>query len=167
MSLIDTFSSRAALRYAVHDSLVTAAFSGLFLLKMAHLFPTELDLPAITVQVEQLAQLLNDVAAERYAVTLRIMLVNLRRKMGLSSAGRSTPVGPMSLQNESMILSPSFVPEGGGAPVTGTAPFTMEELGFAWPSDWGNISPSAIPPWLQEQASQLFSLDQRTYLLSI
>lgn len=57
--------SRAALRYAVHDSLVTAAFSGLFLLKMANLFPTELDLGAIMVQVEQLAQLLSEVAAER------------------------------------------------------------------------------------------------------
>lgn len=57
---------RAALRYAVHDSLVTAAFSGLFLLKMGNLFPSELDLGAITAQVEQLAQLLSDVAAERY-----------------------------------------------------------------------------------------------------
>ena len=56
----------AALRYAVHDSLVTAAFSGLFLLKMASLFPTEVDLSAITSQVEQLAQLLSEVAAERY-----------------------------------------------------------------------------------------------------
>lgn len=58
-------SYRAALRYAVHDCLVTAAFSGLFLLKMANLFPSELDLSAITAQVEQLAQLLSDVAAER------------------------------------------------------------------------------------------------------
>lgn len=57
---------RASLRYAVHDSLVTAAFSGLFLLKMASLFPTELDLPGITSQVEQLAQLLSEVAAERH-----------------------------------------------------------------------------------------------------
>ena len=57
---------RAALRYAVHDSLVTAAFSGLFLLKMANLFPGELDLTSITSQVEQLAQLLSDVAAERH-----------------------------------------------------------------------------------------------------
>jgi hypothetical protein len=57
---------RAALRYAVHDSLVTAAFSGLFLLKMASLFPNELDLPNITSQVEQLAQLLSEVAAERH-----------------------------------------------------------------------------------------------------
>jgi hypothetical protein len=58
-------SLSAALRYAVHDSLVTAAFSGLFLLKMANLFPAELDLNAIIGQVEQLAQLLSDVAAER------------------------------------------------------------------------------------------------------
>lgn len=61
-----THNSSAALRYAVHDSLVTAAFSGLFLLKMASLFPAELDLSAITSQVEQLAQLLSDVAAERW-----------------------------------------------------------------------------------------------------
>lgn len=56
---------RAAIRYAVHDSLVTAAFSGLFLLKMANLFPAELDLAAIISQVEQLAQVLSDVSAER------------------------------------------------------------------------------------------------------
>lgn len=51
----------------MHDSLVTAAFSGLFLLKMANLFPAEVDLAGITSQVEQLANLLSDVAAERYA----------------------------------------------------------------------------------------------------
>lgn len=60
------FSVSAALRYSVHDSLVTAAFSGLFLLKMANLFPAEVDLGGITSQVEQLAHLLSDVAAERY-----------------------------------------------------------------------------------------------------
>lgn len=67
-------SFRAALRYAVHDSLVTAAFSGLFLLKMANLFPAELDLGTITVQVEQLAQLLSDVAAERYVDDFTVYL---------------------------------------------------------------------------------------------
>jgi hypothetical protein len=66
-------SNRAALRYAVHDSLVTAAFSGLFLLKMANLYPAELDLGAIIAQVEQLAQLLSDVAAERYVFQLRLL----------------------------------------------------------------------------------------------
>jgi hypothetical protein len=42
-----------------------AAFSGLFLLKMANLFPDDLDLAAIMAQVEQAAQLLSEVAAER------------------------------------------------------------------------------------------------------
>ncbi|KAJ7218066.1 hypothetical protein GGX14DRAFT_599501 [Mycena pura] len=140
---------RAALRYAVHDSLVTAAFSGLFLLKMATLFPAELDLGAITGQVEQLAQLLSDVAAERYALTLRIMLANLRRKVGLNS-GISTPVPTMPppplLADGRLIVSPTFVDP------TMPPPFTMEELGFQWPSDRGIFSPSAIPVWLQEQS---------------
>ncbi|RDB16943.1 Transcriptional activator of proteases prtT [Hypsizygus marmoreus] len=138
---------RAALRYAVHDSLVTAAFSGLFLLKMASLFPAELDLGAIIGQVEQLAQLLSEVAAERYALTLRIMLANLRRKIGLVS-GIHTPaptMPPPSFAQE-MIISPTFVDP------TMPPPFTMEELGFVWPSDRGIFSPSAIPVWLQEQS---------------
>ena len=57
---------RAALRYAVHDHLVTAAFSGLFLLKVANLFPGEVEVPALIGQVEQLAGLLSEVAAERW-----------------------------------------------------------------------------------------------------
>ncbi|KAK0213045.1 hypothetical protein DFS33DRAFT_1464788 [Desarmillaria ectypa] len=154
---------RAALRYAVHDSLVTAAFSGLFLLKMASLFPAELDLGAITTQVEQLAQLLSDVAAERhvflflllwtqdnqmhrYALTLRIMLANLRRKVGLGS-GINTPAPTMPPPGfVDMIVSPTFVDP------AMPPPFTMEELGFVWPSDRGIVSPSAIPVWLQEQS---------------
>ena len=43
-NLLDSPTYRAALRYAVHDTLVMTAFSGLFLLKMANLFPAELDL---------------------------------------------------------------------------------------------------------------------------
>ncbi|PFH51472.1 hypothetical protein AMATHDRAFT_40081 [Amanita thiersii Skay4041] len=138
---------RAALRYAVHDSLVTAAFSGLFLLKMANLFPTELDLGTITSQVEQLAQLLSDVAAERYALTLRLMLANLRRKVGLAS-GIGTPVPTLAPTSfaESMIVSPTY------ADPTLPPPITAEELGLCWPADSrGIFSPSAIPIWLQEQ----------------
>jgi hypothetical protein len=170
MLIADIYCFRAALRYAVHDSLVTAAFSGLFLLKMASLFPTELDLDAIVAQVEQLAQLLSDVAAERfviqsmqgrplkynigfgsYALTLRIMLANLRRKMGIMSR-MSTPVSnlpPPSMSDGGMMVSPTFV-EAANVP----APFTVEELGFTWPSDLRNFTPATIPVWLQEQVSQ-------------
>ena len=42
------------------------AFSGLFLLKVANLFHSEVDLPSIMAQVEQLAHLLSGVAAERF-----------------------------------------------------------------------------------------------------
>ena len=159
---------RAALRYAVHDSLVTAAFSGLFLLKMATLFPAELDLPAITGQVEQLAQLLSDVAAERYALTLRIMLANLRRKVGLHS-GINTPVPtmiPPQMCTDMLLVSPT-TPLSTYTDPSLPPPFTMEELGFVWPPPHppshptsaggvshpsGIVSPAAIPLWLQEQS---------------
>ncbi|KAG9221145.1 hypothetical protein CCMSSC00406_0005416 [Pleurotus cornucopiae] len=143
---------RAALRYAVHDSLVTAAFSGLFLLKMANLFPTELDLGAIIAQVEQLAQLLSEVAAERYALTLRIMLANLRRKVGLvAGVMSSSPMPPPQFAEGMLVPSPG---PGTFVDPTVPAPFTMEELGFVWPSDRNDRSifdPNTIPLWLQEQ----------------
>jgi hypothetical protein len=143
----------------VHDSLVTAAFSGLFLLKMASLFPAELDLGAIIGQVEHLAQLLSEVAAERYvpriavswsliikpnryALTLRIMLANLRRKVGLNSEmdAQVPTLHPPSFAEGSAFNDPKL-----------PAPFTMEELGFAGPVDQRMFNPSDIPLWLQEK----------------
>lgn len=142
---------RASLRYAVHDSLVTAAFSGLFLLKMASLFPREIDLAATTGQVEQMAQLLSDVAAERYAFTLRIMLANLRRKIGMQTGVHlSNPlpvVAPPAFAQYMVIPPPAY------ADPSVPPPFTMEELGFSWPQEGGAMFNSAvIPPWLQEQS---------------
>ena len=162
-NLLNSQTYRAALRYAVHDSLVTAAFSALFLLKIAHLFPADVDLASITAQVEQLAQLLSDVAAERYAITLRVTLANLRRKIGLAP---NNPHGTHAMPNVAGGQAPENPPPATGsfqtaahgaagvsaspAPVTG--PFTVEELGFSWPSDWGSISPSTLPVWIQEQS---------------
>ncbi|KAG6874460.1 hypothetical protein C0995_010368 [Termitomyces sp. Mi166 len=148
---------RAALRYAVHDSLVTAAFSGLFLLKMASIFPDDVDLPAIIGQVEQLAQLLSEVAAERYALTLRIMLANLRRKLAERDRQRGI-ITPVPMPTMAVIPPPSFAHDMIVSPTsmfanidpTLPAPITMEELGFV--SDRGYFSPSAIPLWLQEKS---------------
>lgn len=88
------------------------------------------------------------------------MLANLRRKMGLS-AGRSTPVlggaAIASSADQLLGVSPSSYQNNGASPIS--APFTTEELGFVWPTDWGTFSPSAIPMWIQEQASlRLFLL---------
>ena len=161
-NLLNSPTYRAALRYAVHDTLVTAAFSALFLLKMAHLFPADLDLVSITAQVEQLAQLLNEVAAERYAVTIKVTLANLRRKIGLAqSNAHGTHVGPDGAGGqppENLLIATgpfqtatSGMPGASATPTPSTGPFTVEELGFSWPTDWGPIIPSSLPAWIQEQ----------------
>jgi len=168
-NLLNSPTYRAALRYAVHDSLAAAAFSALFLLKVAHLFPADLDLGSITVQVEQLAQLLSDIAAERYTITLRVMLANLRRKIGSApnnnahdahpmpnaaggpllpggTAGGPPPENLLVASGPFQTATPETVP-----PAPATGPFTAEELGFNWPAEWGSISPSSLPVWIQEQ----------------
>ena len=134
---------RAALRYAVHDSLVTAAFSGLFLLKVANLFPGEVDLSAIAVQVDQLANLLSEVAAERYALTLRVMLTNLRRKIGMT-----TPA--LQPGDAATAIDVAAVASGMYESVTGlTGMGVLDDMSFSWPAD-SMFSPSNIPLWLQE-----------------
>ncbi|KIM29878.1 hypothetical protein M408DRAFT_328654 [Serendipita vermifera MAFF 305830] len=151
---------RAALRYAVHDSLVTCAFSGLFLLKIANLFPGEVELPSIISQVEQLAQLLSEVAAERYALTIRLMLANLRRKLGLGTSAPTPAPGQILAQNQGedgvnalMAVGPNGTGAGDTA-MFGTADggfhMGMEEFGFTWPADNGAFNPNSIPLWLQE-----------------
>ncbi|KAI0769452.1 hypothetical protein BD413DRAFT_85089 [Trametes elegans] len=166
-NLLDSPTYRAALRYAVHDSLVMAAFSGLFLLKMANLFPADLDLGAITGQVEQLAQVLSDVAAERYALTLRIMLANLRRKVGLTPAGlppappqHQQQPGPGAGMPDAMMAPPQGPPPPFIDPsIAPPPPFTVEEVG-AWANDQRMFNPQTIPLWLQEQSLTDLGLPQ-------
>ena len=82
----------------------------------------------------------------RYALTLRIMLANLRRKMGMVPPGvMQNPQPPMEVP---AFMDPSLV-----APPPPPPPFTREELGgMAWPTaDERMFSPSAIPVWSQEQ----------------
>ena len=85
--------------------------------------------------------------------SLRIMLANLRRKVGM--AGGAAPAPPPATMQppqfaENMIMSPTYVDP------SLPQPFSMEELGIVWPSERGFFSPSAIPPWLQEQVSRLW-----------
>lgn len=86
-----------------------------------------------------------------YALALRIMLANLRRKVGVVTrvATPALAVPPPFFVQE-MIVSPTFVDP------KMPAPFTMEELGFCWPNDQGIFSPSAIPVWLREQVGLYF-----------
>ena len=79
------------------------------------------------------------------------MLANLRRKHGLTS-GINTPAPTMMPPHGlDFVVSPTGFIDPALPP-----PFTMEELGFVWNSGergGGVVSPSAIPLWLQEQAS--------------
>jgi hypothetical protein len=149
-NLLNSAIYRAALRYAVHDVLAMPAFSALFLLKMARLFPGDLDAGSIMAQVEQLAQLLSDVAAERYAVTLRVMLANLRRKIAMATGDAVDGSHPMSTSRASGPSQENVLVTTGQfqQPI----PFTTEELGFNWPAEWGPISPADLPMWIQEQS---------------
>ncbi|KAF8332612.1 uncharacterized protein EI90DRAFT_3145331 [Cantharellus anzutake] len=159
---------RAALRYAVHDSLVTAAFSGLFLLKMANLFPREVDLSGIIVQVEQLAQLFTEVAAERYALTLRLMIANLRRKVGLAT-GQQTPVhqehdlaavasSGISLDHSHFAEHTASNDELGTVPAQASLPpVRLQDLTSSYASDM-MFSTATIPMWLQETSLTDLSL---------
>ncbi|WVR05573.1 hypothetical protein IAU60_002592 [Kwoniella sp. DSM 27419] len=103
---------RKHLKYATHDQLVSVAFAAVFLLKIAMLYPSAVSLPLLISQVTELAHLLSaECFAERYALTLRLMLSNFRRKTGALSTVPGTP--RMTVQT----------PRGQGGPGQ-TLPFT-------------------------------------------
>lgn len=74
------------------------------------------------------------------------MLANLRRKVNMPTGINPVLQGPPPSFAENMVVSPTYVSDPGMP-----APFTMEELGFAWPQEGNFFNPAAIPPWLQEQ----------------
>ena len=90
----------------------------------------------------------------RYALTLRLMLANLRRKIGLPPALPST---------QSQVNTTP-----GGTPLNllsnfssdASVPFTSEELGFSWSgaAAQNQLTPSTIPAWLQEGVSASFQV---------
>jgi hypothetical protein len=76
------------------------------------------------------------------------MLANLRRKVGMI-AGLNAPMTIMSPPT----LNDGIVAYGPGPYVDppGFMPFTMEELGFAWPGERAPFHLSAVPTRLQEK----------------
>ncbi|TIB30165.1 hypothetical protein E3P84_03445 [Wallemia ichthyophaga] len=83
------------LKYAVHYTHVCAAFAGSFLLRLAKLFPEDLQLDSILERVEILAELLSRTPASRYGRSLRLMLNRSMRQATPSELGRggSLPAG--------------------------------------------------------------------------
>jgi len=82
-----------------------------------------------------------------YALTLRLMLTNLRCKLGMMPAV-SNMLAPMG-EGVSPCIDPQVQQ---GVPT----PLTTEEHGIAVQiNDLGTLKPSAIPLWLQEQVRRI------------
>lgn len=80
--------------------------------------------------------------AVRYALTLRVMLASLKRKLGV--------VTPVGMPGQPDMMAPAFIDPA----IMPQLQFTVEELGMlpgSLPNDRAMFSPSAIPVWLQEQ----------------
>ncbi|OWZ63172.1 hypothetical protein AYX14_03309 [Cryptococcus neoformans] len=71
---------RNGLRYAVHYTHVCAAFAASFLIRIARLFPYELNLKKTAKDIEELACILSEIPAGRYARSLRLILRKARRQ---------------------------------------------------------------------------------------
>lgn len=163
---------RGHLKYATHDQLATVAFAAVFLLKIAMLYPNVVSLPTLTSQVSEVVHVLSaECYAERYALTLKLMLANFRRKTGAVSTVPGTPRGVSSMSgtlpdnpangSEAMgefegglqsLLSLPNMGEGLGEGVDSEAwPLFGDSIdGFAWPNEF---SPSNLPTWLQDNVS--------------
>lgn len=152
--------------------MVQCSFAAVFLLKIAILFPSELPANVISLQVAELAHLLSECSAERYALTLRLMLRSFRRKMGENTMapgtprnGAATPFGGTGLSAMTALnqvgmqsLVSNGVTEGGAADnsIMNAAELSawMDDLGpFEWPAD--GFSPSNLPPWIMDSVSIL------------
>lgn len=137
----------------------------------AILYPTEIQLPHLISQVSELAHVLSaECFAERYALTLRLMLSNFRRKTGALSTVPGTPRmtsgdDPAALSafagawDDAGLQSLLSLPQMGGGDGSGTG---MGNGGFEGMGDWGTaplndgfawpteFSPSNLPVWLQD-----------------
>ncbi|BEJ14452.1 hypothetical protein CspHIS471_0402190 [Cutaneotrichosporon sp. HIS471] len=81
---------RNGLRYAVHYTHVCAAFAASFLIRIARLFPQELNLKKTAKDVEELAGILAEIPAGRYARSLRLILRRARRAKVIPAASERT-----------------------------------------------------------------------------
>ncbi|CAK9787310.1 hypothetical protein CC85DRAFT_272355 [Cutaneotrichosporon oleaginosum] len=107
---------RNGLRYAVHYTHVCAAFAASFLIRIARLFPQELNLKKTAKDVEELAGILAEIPAGRYARSLRLILRRARRAKVIPAASqRTSPTripAPLPLTNSTGAAAAGATPAG-------------------------------------------------------
>ncbi|KAL7424072.1 hypothetical protein Q5752_001657 [Cryptotrichosporon argae] len=129
---------RNGLQYAVHYTHVCAAFAASFLIRIARLFPQELNLKKTARDVEELASVLSQIPAGRYARSLRLILRRARRAKvipapsNVNSPTRGavglphTPGAGAGAFSPSQLVNPSYLPTptatGSGSGSGGRAP---------------------------------------------
>lgn len=136
----------------------------------AVIFPSAMSLPKLIANVAELAHLLSaECFAERYALTLRLMLSNFRRKTGVMSTVPGTPRQPWAAQGGGAGTGTGTGTGGAGADPAAAFAGELDTLlslpqmgfegfeglgevdnGFEWPMEF---SPSALPVWLQDNVS--------------
>lgn len=140
--------------------MVQASFAAVFLLKVAVLFPQVLTAKYISTEVAEMANLMSECAAERYALTLRLMLRSFRRKMGETTMAPGTPRNGQAQGSASM--------ENGLQSLLNmeNADFSfLDDLGpFNWPED--GFSPSNLPQWITEGVRLTSHIDQKDLLIN-
>lgn len=130
-----------------------------------------MSMPSLSNQVSEVVHVLSaECFAERYALTLKLMLSNSRRKTGTLSTVPGTPHGGHNNGNtlpahpsnaspvmgefdgglQSLLSLPQMNDNIGDGASNDWPLFAGGTEGFAWPTEF---SPSSLPTWLQDNVS--------------
>ncbi|KAF4605049.1 hypothetical protein EYR40_003832 [Pleurotus pulmonarius] len=107
---VNSPSYREGMKYAVHYTHATATFTASFLLRLSRLFPNECNVQEIRSQVERLAELMSQIPAKRYALTLQVMLKRAKKRKDSQSLSPKATRDPQQRM-------PVRVDHSGGIPV--------------------------------------------------
>ncbi|WWC61081.1 uncharacterized protein I303_103659 [Kwoniella dejecticola CBS 10117] len=143
---------RNGLKYAVHYTHVCAAFAASFLIRIARLFPHELNLKKTAKDIEELANVLSQIPAGRYARSLRLILRKARRQKVIPAP--STMPSP----NKLAAALPQVPGHPGGTPVdlpSALSAFSPSQL--VNPSYYPSPAPGGVPNMSPSSAAVLMN----------
>lgn len=134
---------------------VCAAFAATLLIRLARIFPTELDLRQTARDVTELAKILSNVPAGRYARSIRLTLRSARRRKVMpppsvpsSPSSRHAPLpapfSPSSFINPANGLTqPTPIQSRNGSPVVATSGLPAPDVKIVVPDGADDESPPA------------------------
>ncbi|CAE7058282.1 unnamed protein product [Rhizoctonia solani] len=136
---LENVEYRFGLRYAISYSHTCAAFAGAFLLRLTRLFPQDLDVHAMIVMVDQLAHLLDEVPAGRFARSLFQMIKVSQAR--LQAKKEATPTSNIRAEPLPLAEHPSTA--------------ALQPLGAEYTNDFAHLMHPSIGPYEQGFASDI------------